>query len=160
MRGGAPWVALLAVVLSSAAYAERRLFIRDLPDKAQRCRNTVQGLQAVADDRGVVCKRSELSYATGCCTGGQQHDCGLCDLRDSCCSEYEACVACCLAPQHDAVNLAKRVLRSPRHKDSGFWGDPFEYCKGVCRTHSRSTAHENSYISTRHHCFSQLGRPM
>ncbi|KAG2494979.1 hypothetical protein HYH03_006912 [Edaphochlamys debaryana] len=81
-------------------------------------------------------------------------------MRDQCCTEYEACVSCCLAPQHEAAKLAKEVLRSPRHKESGVWGDAFSYCMGVCRTHSRSTAHENSYISPRHHCFSKLGRPM
>ncbi|PNW72377.1 hypothetical protein CHLRE_16g673841v5 [Chlamydomonas reinhardtii] len=156
---GALVVALMAS-LSSIVLGERRLFIRDLPEPKTRCRNTVQGLNMVTDDHGVVCKRSDLSYSTGCCTSGNQHDCALCDMRDRCCSEYESCVSCCLAPQHNAVSIAKQALRSPRHKDSGFWGDPFEYCKGICRTHSRSTAHENAYISSRHHCFSQLGRPM
>ncbi|GIL53914.1 hypothetical protein Vafri_9497 [Volvox africanus] len=142
------------------ANAERRLFVRDLPDKGQKCRNTIQGLLLVADDRGVVCKRDDLNYATGCCSVGQQYDCNQCNMNDKCCSEYESCVSCCLAPLHDAVNVAKQVLRSPRHKESGVWGNAFDYCKGICRTHSRSTAHENAYISARHHCFSQLGRPM
>lgn len=29
----------------------------------------------------------------------------------------------------------------------------------MCRSHSTSTVHENAYISARHHCFSELGRP-
>lgn len=148
---------LLALSVALAA-AERRLLM-DVATSAPKCRNTVQGLNYIADDRGMVCKRPELSYSTGCCSTGQQHDCSLCTLHDKCCSEFEACVSCCLAPKHNAAALAKQTLRSPRHKDSGFWGDPFEYCKGLCRTHSRSTAHENSYISSRHHCFSQHGRP-
>jgi hypothetical protein len=40
------------------------------------------------------------------------------------------------------------------------WGDVFEYCLAVCRTHGRSTSHENAYIGPRHHCFSKLGKPM
>ena len=48
----------------------------------------------------------------------------------------------------------------PGRKDSGTWKDAFELCAAVCRTHSLSTSHENSYISPRHHCFSRLGKPM
>lgn len=39
------------------------------------------------------------------------------------------------------------------------WPNAFEYCKGMCRSHGKSTMHENAYISSRHHCFSELGRP-
>jgi hypothetical protein len=36
------------------------------------------------------------------------------------------------------------------------FSDAFDYCSAVCRTHRRSTSHENTYVGVRHHCF---GRP-
>lgn len=51
--------------------------------------------------------------------------------------------------------------KSLRNGIGGTWGeDTFGYCSGVCRSHSRSTSHENSYIGSRHHCFSHQGRPL
>mmetsp|Transcript_18603 Transcript_18603/g.39956 ORF Transcript_18603/g.39956 Transcript_18603/m.39956 type:complete len:200 (-) Transcript_18603:575-1174(-) len=79
---------------------------------------------------------------------------------DKCCTEYEYCVSCCMDPKHDAAGLARVTARSPKNRDSGTWGEAFEYCRGVCRSHGRSTVHENAYISTRHHCFSKLGKPL
>ncbi len=50
--------------------------------------------------------------------------------------------------------------RAPKNPSAGMWPSAWEYCRGICRTHSASTMHENAYISTRHHCFSTLGRPL
>ena len=50
--------------------------------------------------------------------------------------------------------------RIPGKPASGRWRDEFELCAAVCRTHRASTAHENAYISPRHHCFSRLGKPL
>ncbi len=44
--------------------------------------------------------------------------------------------------------------------ETGRWGSPFEYCRGKCRTSSKSTVHENAYLDSHHHCFSQSGKLM
>ena len=49
----------------------------------------------------------------------------------------------------------RRVWR--RRPETGHWGSVFEYCRGKCRTSSKSTVHENAYLSPLHHCFSASG---
>ncbi|CAG0925335.1 unnamed protein product, partial [Notodromas monacha] len=55
------------------------------------CRNSVQGLQLIADDRGFVCKRDEV-LPTGCCDRGipttSRYVCESC-LSNHCCKIYE-----------------------------------------------------------------------
>lgn len=53
--------------------------------------------------------------------------------------------------------IFRRCCISPA---AGYWESPFDFCRFICRTHKRSTAHENAYIGARHHCFSHLGRPL
>lgn len=69
-------------------------------------------------------------------------------------------MSCCMSPEHKPEERRKETPRAPNNKDSGVWADVFEYCLAVCRTHGRSTSHENAYIGARHHCFSKLGKPM
>ena len=38
--------------------------------------------------------------------------------------------------------------------ETGRWDTVFEACSAVCRTHSRSTVHENAYLYPRRFCFS------
>jgi hypothetical protein len=83
-----------------------------------------------------------------------------CNKLDSCCEAFEHCVSCCMSPEHKPEERRKETPRAPNNKDSGVWADVFEYCLAVCRTHGRSTSHENAYIGPRHHCFSKLGKPM
>jgi len=97
---------------------------------------------------------------TGCCTSGVQFSCELCRMPDRCCSEYEACVSCCLAPEHSASKKYAKVYRAPGHSETGHWSDEFEYCRGKCRSHGRSTVHENAYIDKRHFCFSATALPV
>lgn len=33
------------------------------------------------------------------------------------------------------------------------FADAFDFCAAACRTHRRSTSHENAYVGARHHCF-------
>lgn len=125
-----------------------------------KCENTVSGLWFVADDKGRVCPRSIFDDVSGCCaTAAPKHSCESCLLTDKCCSSYEHCVSCCMAPEHGAES---RALESPRGKgklETGMWSNPFEYCRGICRTTSRSTQHENAFIDERKYCFSESGRP-
>lgn len=127
----------------------------------KQCRNTEQGRWNVTDDHGVVCSRQAIDPLTGCCTKGEKpYSCLTCSPDDLCCESYEFCVSCCLDPKYNASKLYRTVYRGPRHPETGKWNDEFEYCQGKCRTHSRSTAHENAYISKRHFCFSEDARPL
>ncbi|KAL6749203.1 hypothetical protein V8C86DRAFT_2853403 [Haematococcus lacustris] len=156
---------LSALCLAYGIAAERRLFIRDIPNSTAgvelgECQNTAKGLHIIADSHGRVCSRHDLNFRTGCCKSGPRFSCDRCHTADKCCYEYEHCVACCLDPKFEAESLSKRTLKVPRLPAVGTWDDAWSYCTGVCRTHSTSTMHENAYISPRHHCFSQLGKPM
>lgn len=62
-------------------------------------------------------------------------------------------------PSFDTQLSANNPRRSPKNKHGGMFADAFDYCTGMCRSHGRSTVHENAYISSRHHCFSRLRRP-
>jgi hypothetical protein len=133
---------------------------RNFASLERKCENTVSGLWYLADDQSRVCPRSAFDHTSGCCgSAAPKHSCQSCVLSDRCCSSYEHCVSCCMAPQHGAD---RQVLDTPRGKgkpETGFWSSPFEYCRGVCRTSSRSTEHENAFIDERKYCFSQSGRP-
>lgn len=154
-------LALAPAVWCDQHVHSRRLLIRPLPGSKQlQCRNTLLGPWLYTDDKGTLCKGSDLDRKSGCCTSGEKHSCSTCDARDQCCEGYEACVSCCLAPANGAKERLPEVPRVPGKKGSGTWSDEFELCSAVCRTHSRSTSHENSYIAPRHHCFSKLGKPM
>ncbi|GMH41580.1 hypothetical protein BSKO_09490 [Bryopsis sp. KO-2023] len=125
------------------------------------CRNTKQGMWYVTDDRGTVCGLNQVDPLTGCCSEGLKHSCETCELHDKCCSTYEFCVSCCLSPDNDpAQGLASDVYRAFGHEETGHWPDEYEYCRGKCRTHKRSTVHENAYLGPRHHCFSFSARPL
>jgi hypothetical protein len=153
------WVFVFFICSSTVKSQQRKIRIRDVPGD-NTCRNTLQGLSSITDSLGFFCPRENLDYKTGCCTNGERYSCQGCNLEDQCCTEYEHCVSCCLDPRHEAAVLAPRTKRFTRNSDGGTWPDAWEYCSGLCRTHSRSTVHENAYISTRHHCFSGHGRPM
>lgn len=139
--------------------SSKRPNIRDIP-AGEICKNTVSGLRLVADSQGYVCKRSGFDYASGCCSDGKRYSCEGCSPADKCCSDYEGCISCCLHPDNGAAAQATVTPRSLRNGIGGMWGDAFSYCSGVCRSHGRSTSHENSYIGKRHHCYAHLGRPL
>lgn len=82
-----------------------------------------------------------------------------CHREDQCCSSYEHCVSCCMWPKHAAAQLFRQQFRIHGSSDTGHWDNEFQYCQGKCRTHQRSTEHENRYIDSRHFCFSDSGRP-
>jgi hypothetical protein len=62
---------------------------------------------------------------------------------------------CCGPPGEGA--FACKVLLVLRRPETGHWASTFEYCRNKCRTSSKSTVHENAYLSTFHHCFSAAG---
>jgi hypothetical protein len=68
-------------------------------------------------------------------------------------------VTCCMWPKHNAALLLREQFRIHGNSDTGHWHNTFQYCEGKCRTHKRSTEHENRYIDDRHFCFSDSARP-
>mmetsp|Transcript_3508 Transcript_3508/g.10158 ORF Transcript_3508/g.10158 Transcript_3508/m.10158 type:complete len:293 (-) Transcript_3508:922-1800(-) len=136
----------------------RRLLAREMP--LATCANTVQGRWYVTDDRGYHCSRTELDPATGCCTKGERYSCHTCSEDDECCTEFERCVSCCMAPVNKADEKVLEVFRGPGREETGRWGNKFEYCRGKCRTHKFSTVHENAYLAPDIHCYSDLGKPL
>mmetsp|Transcript_57625 Transcript_57625/g.117299 ORF Transcript_57625/g.117299 Transcript_57625/m.117299 type:complete len:277 (-) Transcript_57625:9-839(-) len=152
-------VTLSVVLLTAQA---RQLHIRDggvltHSSSAPTCKNTIQGMHFVTDSSGFHCPREQLNYQTGCCSSGQQFSCAGCLETDQCCEEFELCVSCCMEPKHIAAAKEAGASRSRRMR--GSWDSDFAFCASMCRSHSKSTVHENAYISNRHHCFSELGRP-
>jgi len=114
----------------------------------------------MTDDQGVVCPAEKFDYKTGCCSSGEKHFCGKCNPVDNCCEGFESCVSCCMAPASKPEERIKEVHVIRNDPKSPLWPDSFEYCRDTCRTHVWSTSHENAYISSRHHCFSSLGKPL
>ncbi|KAK9808166.1 hypothetical protein WJX73_004026 [Symbiochloris irregularis] len=153
-------------VVDSLTPPGRRLLIRRFPgdtgladDLTRSCNNTISGRWLISDDQGWVCSRDQVLPETGCCNGGDQFSCETCSVENQCCKEYERCVSCCLAPRHNASTLYLTSFRSPDRDNTGRWSSAFEYCRGKCRTTSRSTVHENAYLDPHHHCFSNSGKP-
>ena len=157
---------------------------------ARGCRNTAVGPRRYADDQGLLCSAADLDSLSGCClratpqaapAGADGAEAAAdaadadadalattspcpaseCDAGDACCSGYEPCVSCCMAPGNGASERAKRRLpaegvdgaRTGAQTGQGPFSDAFDFCSAVCRTHRRSTSHENSYVGARHHCF-------
>lgn len=171
-------------ITATMTTAHRQLLIRPFPASnkgpdtasssadaiiARGCRNTQVGPRRYADERGLLCWAKDLDPLSGCClreaeasNGGCPAD--ECDADDACCSGYEPCVSCCMSPASGRdAKLASATPLAAEGVDGAVTGasprafsDAFDYCSAVCRTHRRSTSHENTYVGVRHHCF---GRP-
>ncbi|ETV97739.1 hypothetical protein H310_09105 [Aphanomyces invadans] len=127
-----------------------------------QCKNTVHGLVYATDARGITCKRSNL-MPTGCCSDGGRFSCSTCDVEaPHCCSAYERCVSCCMGPTNTALVHAFMAHADPRHP---VYGQPssdltlFEFCSFRCRTSSAGVQHQNSYRSSKKHCYG-IHRPL
>lgn len=119
----------------------------------QSCRNTVQGREYIADDRGYICQRDNL-LANNCCgTTEKRYVCDTCNA-DGCCVLYEQCVSCCLNPNK------RKLLQTVLGKASETFrvlfsviNNHFELCLAKCRTSSQSVQHENAYLKPNKHCY-------
>ncbi|XP_003741090.1 UPF0454 protein C12orf49 homolog [Galendromus occidentalis] len=123
------------------------------------CRNSLQGPQWVADDRGYVCNRT-LLLSSGCCDADQGLERYPCDsCADGCCSSYEFCISCCLRPQQRPTleRVLGRLGRSPKSlKLYALVQTQFDLCLTKCRTSSQSVRNENTYIDpVKKHCFGE-----
>ncbi|XP_064555738.1 SREBP regulating gene protein isoform X2 [Drosophila montana] len=117
-------------------------------DPDLRCRNSVQGSQLLADERGFVCLREQM-LANGCCNvelpGISYYSCHSCNTTSHCCGVYEYCVSCCLHP--NKRSLLEQVLQAQDTQKYIYASvvDHFELCLVKCRTNSHSVEHENKY---------------
>jgi len=145
--------AILACCFGKVAGLEPR------SEKGTTCRNTVQGVNLITDEKGYVCKTENLDWVTGCCVADKsegQHLCDTCDEATMCCTSYEMCVSCCLGPQQEELRKqAMEVYREKlTYKASVEGNNVFEFCRASCRTSSKSTVHGNAYMSTSRFCVS------
>lgn len=116
--------------------------------KILTCRNSVQGKDLIADDKGYVCERQNI-LPGGCCDiesdSSSRFECQTCD-SNGCCAIYEHCVSCCLQPEKQA--LLRKILSKASDTFQQLFAsvtDHFELCLTKCRTSSQSVQHENSY---------------
>ncbi|CAH1801457.1 unnamed protein product [Owenia fusiformis] len=117
-------------------------------NSSKSCRNSVQGKQLIADERGYVCNREEVD-SEGCCRttipSTKRYTCDSC-TNTGCCSIYEHCISCCLQP--DKQPLLRKILSKTADTFHNLFAsvtDHFELCLAKCRTSSQSVQHENSY---------------
>ena len=130
------------------------------------CNNTAQGAKLVTDDRGYLCRLSQLDADTGCCAAGDRYACPSCNLTAQCCATYEPCVSCCLDP----TTLQRRIdtvldssvnpilLRSAGNAFGSVYSHlrrlrSTEFCRSLCRTSSDSVVGENRYRSELKYCY-------
>lgn len=74
----------------------------NLTDNNEKCRNSLQGINLIVDERGFVCDRADVLRSTQCCNlesyKTRLYYCDTCNDQD-CCEIYEYCVSCCLDPE-------------------------------------------------------------
>ncbi|KAF6206187.1 hypothetical protein GE061_017415 [Apolygus lucorum] len=127
--------------------------------KLTTCRNSVQGMTLVVDDRGYVCSRFHV-LPTGCCDQSKnpvRYSCDTCK-DNGCCSIYENCVSCCMQPNKKEL-LQGMLRRAPDtfHVVFASITDHYELCLAKCRTSSLSVQHENSYRDpSAKHCYNDV----
>lgn len=67
------------------------------------CKNSIQGINLIVDERGFLCSRDDLK-STGCCNIQAENThiyyCESCDKETKCCEVFEHCVSCCLNPDN------------------------------------------------------------
>jgi len=64
-----------------------------------------------------------------------------------------------MSPSHQPELHMATSPRGFGKEETGYWDTPYDYCQSACRTTSRSTQHENAFISERRFCFDGNGRP-
>lgn len=117
------------------------------------CRNTIQGPHLITDSRGHVCSMAEIDVATNCCTNEKQlYSCATCNNEQHCCTVYEYCVSCCLAPSNRELLKQSFAQRKTEHLYKHV-NTVFQYCSTRCRTSSKSVVFENKYKTNLKHCF-------
>jgi len=136
--------ALVIVFLANITFSH--IFPVVVPDPVPDlplCRRSVDRV-FVVDEKGRVCKWTDVNYKTGCCPDEQNNSDGCQQCKHNCCGVYAYCISCCLQPknpiQHNFSNPEINI-------------DKFDYCRGVCRTSSRSVINENQWISELKYCF-------
>jgi hypothetical protein len=121
------------------------------------CRNTVIGNHFITDSKGYTCRIEDVDHVSRCCSTQPKptttrYSCKSCDNKYGCCSVYEHCVSCCMAPDR---RQELRETFEKRRSDRLYKGvtTVFQFCAIRCRTTSRSVINENKYRSPMKHCY-------
>lgn len=120
----------------------------DNATRLKHCRNSVQGRNLIADEKGYICSHGDIGV-NGCCkpekNSSERFCCSTCQ-KNRCCKFYEHCVSCCLQPnkQHllEKVLAIEQDSKTPLLRSAT---DTFELCLSKCRTSSVSVLQENVY---------------
>uniref|UniRef100_A0A7S3GAS1 SREBP regulating gene protein n=2 Tax=Palpitomonas bilix TaxID=652834 RepID=A0A7S3GAS1_9EUKA len=85
--------------------------------------------------------------------GVVQYACDTC-VSNTCCTEYDDCVSCCLSPSNERT-IEEALLKQNLHRNVKAAKEisNFQYCAMACRHYSNSVVHENSYLTDFHHCY-------
>lgn len=128
------------------------------------CTITVETTDVVADSEGLICQIEQLN-SNGCCSkqeAGMSAGLLASLCKGSCCHHYAACVHGCMV-NVDAREEVFEVALQNRFRDalSQTKNSPlFATCRDVCRTHSGSIMHGNSFLSEYRFCYgSYVGLP-
>ncbi len=130
--------AVLASSMSESTSGKMLLSPVIVPRSSRSCTNTGQGRVIVTDSNGFVCMRSDV-LSGGCCPRiskafndvrvhpspaphmqPAQFSCATCSASSKCCTVYENCVSCCMAPEQRAAldALRSRTIHSGSHPSS------------------------------------------
>ncbi|CAG9802289.1 unnamed protein product [Chironomus riparius] len=124
------------------------------------CKNSIQGINLIVDERGFLCSRDDLK-STGCCNIQAENThiyyCETCDDVSKCCEVYEHCVSCCLNPDNVPL-LQKAIAQAQNDRQKLLFLnvlDQFDLCLSICRSNSQSVVNEHFYKSPKKHCFTK-----
>jgi hypothetical protein len=131
---------------------------------AARCAITVETTDLVTDSEGLICVIEQLD-SNGCCPkqeAGMSAGSLASLCKGSCCRHYAACVHGCITNVESRDEVFE-VVRQNRFRDALGQtknAPPFAICRDVCRTHSGSIIHGNSFLSEHRFCYgSYVGLP-
>lgn len=126
------------------------------------CDNSKQGRTYVTDERGYVCRWDQMYSGAGygCCwesdrTNISRYSCQQCDIKTTCCLEYEFCVSCCLNPSQEqrVASWLQLNIEDSREREEMAPLSLFEQCLALCRTSSASILRQHIFISPSHFCY-------
>lgn len=113
---------VLALVLYATMCASSLRF-----ESCEWCQFTRQSRVNVSDSRGRLCLRTRMDHRSGCCSdvaSVKRNSCDGCEAFPKCCSEYEACVSCCVQSTVQRFRACEVNCRvRGRHYVHAEWGE-------------------------------------
>ena len=140
---------------------ENRTFI-----DAFECLTLEEGATHIVDSAGRRCVFADLNQSSNCCPSERDSlfTCSDC-LASGCCSSFVGCVSCCMGIAEDTKEAklkAAAIFQLEKEQKTApvsvlrALGE-FYICRTLCLSNSQGLAHQNTYASPSHHCFSRGG---